>query len=82
MESTFRYEREDGGSIPSGGSKIMKKHIFKINDKVRVPKWMAVSGRYNRGVITYKNGANLIIKLNYKSVECHLYTTEVIAGWR
>lgn len=43
---------------------------------------MAVYGHYNRGVVTLKDGANLLVKLNYKGVVCHLYTTEVIAGWR
>ena len=60
----------------------MKRYIFKVGDKVRVPKWMAVYKRYNRGVITYKNGANLLVKLNYKGVMCHLYINEVTLGWR
>lgn len=60
----------------------MNKHKFTVGDKVRVPKWMAVHGRYNRGVITYIDGANVLVKLNFKSVECHLYTTEITLGWR
>lgn len=60
----------------------MKKHIFAVGDKVRVPKWIAVSGRYNRGVITLVDGANTLVKLNFQGVVCHLYTTELTLGWR
>lgn len=60
----------------------MKKYIFKVGDKVRVPKWMAVHGRYNRGVITVKDGANVLVKLNFKGVICHLYTNEITLGWK
>jgi len=58
----------------------MNKHIFNVGDKVRVPKWAAVSGRYNKGVITYKNGANVMVKLNYKDVMCHLYINEITSS--
>lgn len=54
----------------------------KVGDKVRVPKWMAVHKVYNRGIITHVDGANVLVKLNFKGVICHLYTTEVIKGWR
>jgi hypothetical protein len=60
----------------------MKNHTFAVNDKVRIPKWMAVYKRYNRGVITYRNGAYLLVRLNYKNVMCHLYINEVTLGWR
>lgn len=84
MESTERYERSDTGSIPVRGSNRthMKKHIFKVGEKVRVPKWMAVHKRYNRGIITLVDGANVLVKLNYKDVVCHLYITEITLGWR
>jgi hypothetical protein len=51
-------------------------------DKVRVPKWMAIFGRYNRGVVTHVNGANVLVKLNFKQVICHSYINELTIGWR
>jgi hypothetical protein len=55
---------------------------MKKGDKVRVPKWMAIGGYYNRGVVTYVNGANVLVKLNFKGVICHLYLNELTQGWR
>lgn len=59
----------------------MKRHIFQVGDKVKVPKWMAIGNR-NRGIVTYKDGAHLLVKLNHQGIICHLYTTEVTFGWK
>lgn len=63
-------------------SYMKKFNPIKKGDKVRVPTWMAVHGRYNRGVVTYASGAELLVRLNFKDVVCHVYTTEVTRGWR
>ena len=55
---------------------------FNVGDKVRVPKWMAVGGRFNRGIVTLKDGGNVLVKLNYCGVVCHLLINEVIPRWR
>lgn len=55
---------------------------LKVGDKVRVPKWMAISGYFNRGVIERINGADIYVKLNFKGVICHLYPNELTKGWR
>ena len=59
-----------------------KRYIPKVGDKVRVPWWMAISRHFNRGVITYVNGGNVLVRLNFRGIECHLLITEVIKGWR
>ena len=56
--------------------------LVKVGDKVRVPKWIAIGGRFNRGIVTYKNGGNLLVRLNFRGVECHILINEVIPGWR
>lgn len=58
----------------------MKRHIFEVGDKVRVPKWMAVGNRC-RGIVTHRDGANLLVRLNHCGIMCHLYVTEVTFGW-
>jgi len=55
----------------------MKRHTFKVGDKVRVPQWATLHKRYNIGVITYRNGADILVTLNYKNIIWHLYVSEV-----
>ena len=49
--------------------------MYKIGDKVRIS--MPVLGKYNRGVICHRDGGDVYITLNYKSIVVHRYDNEI-----